>query len=46
MKTCFLKFSEKKEFLLDFVKNGHVYVNNFEYFIKHEKNGKNMTVMS
>jgi hypothetical protein len=39
MKTCFLKFSEKKEYLLDFVEKGHVYINNVEYFIKHEENG-------
>ena len=39
MKTCFLKFSEKTEYLSDFVESGHVYINNVEYFRKHEKDG-------
>lgn len=39
MKPCFLKFSEKKEYLTEFVEQGHVYINNVEYFVKHEENG-------
>lgn len=36
----FLKFSDTAKNLDDFVKNGHIYINSFKYFLQHEKDGK------
>jgi len=39
MKTCFLKFAEESKYLSDFIENGHIYINNVDYFRRHEENG-------